>query len=372
MDRTVTKSRVTRALRFAVAAHEDEAGIRRLLRENPMEGAVRVTFEREPDYFHGTDLAGGVDQTIVAYEDNRLHCMGRCTRRECWVNGRVRSVGYLAELRLDGRARRRFTLIRDGYEFFRQQSEDELLFTSIALDNSRARRLLESGLRGLPTYELLGQLLTLLIAVPRHRRPAALCVESATTADLPEVVRLLNGQGRHCQFATVWTEEQLRNLGARGLPLDRIQLAREKGQLVACGALWDQRTFRQTVVRGYAGSMRAMLPLMNLMHRALRIPRLPAPATVLPQAFLSPLAFAAGAEQLLVPFVEACFPLAASAGVEWLILALPGEDVRVTELRRKFHLRAWPSRLYRVRWPATTDVEEFPASAPLLPDVALL
>src|SRR5262245_10626915 len=99
-------------------------------------------------------------------------CMGRCTRRECWLNGRAQRVVYLAELRLDVRARRRFNIIRDGYQLFRDQTGDgdEVCFTSIASDNARARRLLESGRRGLPTYEFLGDLVTLLVAVPRHAR----------------------------------------------------------------------------------------------------------------------------------------------------------------------------------------------------------
>jgi hypothetical protein len=372
MGRTIAESGLTRATRFAMAEDADEAGIRRLLRENSMPGAVSVTFEREPDYFHGTGLAGGVDQTIVAYEENRLSCMGRCTRRHCWVDGRARRVGYLSELRLDARARRRFIMVRDGYRFFRQQSWDDLLFTSIASDNARARRLLESGVRGLPAYEFLGELMTLLIAVPRHARASGLRVEPATAADLPGVVRLLNGQGQRYQFATVWTEVHLRGLAAHGLTIERMQLAKVDGQLVACGALWDQRGFRQTVIRGYAGPLRVALPLVNLTHQLLRRPRLPAPGTVLAQAFLSPLAFEAGAEELLSAFVEAFFPLAASATVEWLTLALPARDVRVQQLRRRFHVRTWPSRLYRVVWPESAAPEDLARSTPLLPDVALL
>ena len=139
--------------RFAVATEADDAAIRRLLRDNPMRGAVSVTFEREPDYFRGANIAGGEDQTIVAFDDGRLVCMGRCTRRECWVNGAARRAGYLGELRLDASARGRFGILRDGYRFFHESQRDapaSLYFTSIAADNARARRLLETGARGLP------------------------------------------------------------------------------------------------------------------------------------------------------------------------------------------------------------------------------
>ena len=160
--------------RFAVATRADDAAIRRLLRENPMRGAVSVGFEREPDYFRGADLAGGEDQTIVASSGSRLVCMGRCTRRECWVDGTARRVGYLAELRLDAAARGRFGILRDGYEFFhalqRERSGRSVISQASPPTIDRARRLLENGARGLPVYVFLAELDTLLVAVSRRPR----------------------------------------------------------------------------------------------------------------------------------------------------------------------------------------------------------
>jgi hypothetical protein len=162
------------------------------------------------------------------------------------------------------------------------------------------------------------------------------------------------------------------SLSAHGLPLGRIMLAKKDGKLKACGALWDQRGFRQTVVHSYCRVLGLMRPLVNAGLQVLHRPLLPPPGSVLAQAFLSPVAFAAGAEELLPAFAEACFPFAASAGVEWLTLALPAGDVRLTQLQRQFHVRTWPSRLYRVRRPDSTSSKNLPATTPWLPDVALL
>ena len=68
--------------RFALATEADEPAIRRMLRDNPMRGSIDVSFEREPGYFRGAALAGGDDETIVAYAEDELVCMGRCTRRD--------------------------------------------------------------------------------------------------------------------------------------------------------------------------------------------------------------------------------------------------------------------------------------------------
>ena len=361
--------------RFAVATHADDAAIRRLLRETPMRGAVSVGFEREPDYFRGADIAGGEDQTIVAHAGSHLVCMGRCTRRECWVDGLARRVGYLGELRLDAAARGRFGILRDGYAFFQVLQRDDpadLYFTSIAADNDRARRLLETGARGLPAYGFLAELDTLLVAVPRRALPAKLQVESATRARIPDLLRVLNEHGRRHQFAAVWTAGSLHALENQGLPLNRFLLALDRGEVVACGALWDQREFRQTVIHGYSRALTVARPFVNLASGILGTPRLPRAGSVLAHAFLSPLACADGAEAVLPDFIEAVFPLAAKVGVEFLTMALPATDSRLPALRRRFSTRTWRSRLYRVDWPGCTPVEFRSSGARFLPDVALL
>lgn len=359
--------------RFAVATREDDSAIRRLLRENPMRGAVSVGLEREPDYFRGANLAGGVDQTIVARDGARLVCMGRCTERACWVDGRATRVGYLAELRLDAAARGRFGILRGGYEFFRELQGDDpaaLYFTSIAADNDRARRLLESGARGLPAYAFLAELDTLLVAVPRRPRAVRMRVESAAPERVPDFLRVLNAHGRRHQLAAVWTTGNLAALAEVGLPLERFLLAIEGGEVVACGALWDQRGFRQTVIHGYSRALALARPFVNFASHVLGTPRLPGPGAVLAHAFLSPLAFTAGAAAMMPDFIEAFFPLAARASVEFLTLALPATDPRLPTLRRRFSTRTWRSRLYRVAWPEQprSDFE----AARFLPDVALL
>lgn len=360
--------------RFAVAASEHDAAIRRLLRENPMRGAISVTFEREPDYFRGANVAGGEDQTMIAFENDRLVCMGRCTRRECWVNGAPRRVGYLGELRLDVTARGRFGILRDGYRFFRSWQQDDpadLYFTSIAADNERARRLLESGARGLPGYAFLAELDTLLVAATGRRNRGALRVEAATPERISEMLEVLNDHAERHQFAAVWTAERLCALSAHGLPLDRFLLVLDGGKVVACGALWDQRGFRQTVIRGYSRALGIARPLVNLAGRFLGTPHLPRAGSVLSHAFLSPLAFVSGAESLLADFIEAFFPLAADVGAEFLTLALPATDARLPALRRRFSTRTWRSRLYRVDWPGQAAMG-LGGGGVFLPDVALL
>lgn len=357
-------------VRFARATEADDAEIRRLLRENPMPGAISLTLEREPEYFHGANLAGAVDETIVAYDGGRIVCMGRCSTREAWVNGRATRVGYLAELRVDRTARGRFALLRDGYRFFAEQRETaaEFYFTSIASDNERARRLLERGVRGMPQYTFLGELATVLIAVPKRPRASTLSTEPATREDVPEMVRLLNQAGLRRQLAAAWSAETLLGLERHGLPLSDFLLVRENGALVACGALWDQRAFRQTVIRGYSRSLAALWPWIDAAGRLFGTPRLPRLGATLAHAFLSPMA----ADEDLPELASAFLPEAAARGLEFVTLALPARDPRLSALQRRFTTQTWRSRLYRVDFPGQSNRAILDPMLPCHPDVALL
>jgi hypothetical protein len=369
MGRTVADREL--GTRFAIATEADDAAIRRLLRENPLRGAISVSFEREPDYFRGANIAGGEDQTVLAFGDGRLVCMGRCTQRECWMNGCASRVAYLAELRLDATAHGRFGILRDGYRFFHEQQCDDsidLFFTSIAADNDRALRLLERGPHGLPAYLFLNEVDTLIVAVPRHPRAAKLRVEVATPDRIPDLVRVMNA-GRH-NLSAVWTTDRLQSLEHHGLPLSRFLVALDGNEVIAAGALWDQRGFRQTVIRGYARPLAIARPALNLAGRVLGKPRLPCAGSVVAHAFLSPLAFECSVDAALPDLVEAFFPLAARCGVDFVTLALPTIDSRLPVLRRRFTTRTWRSRLYQVRWPDDSPIEF--RGAPCLPDVALL
>lgn len=362
-------------MRFAVATPEDDPAIRRLLRDHPMDGAIRLTFEREPDYFRGAGIAGAQDQTIVAFSKGRLVCMGRCSRRNLWIDGKIVNAGYLAELRLDASARGQYAFVRGGYRFFHElqrASPAGFYFTSIAADNGRARRFLERGARGMPEYRFLSELVTLLVAVPRRPRISRVHLQAFAAGDVPELLRVLNESGQRRQLAAVWTEGDLCALETHGLPLKNFCVLKDGGAIVACGALWDQRSFRQTVIRGYAPAFAAMKPLVNVIARFRGMPGLPSAGASLAHAFLSPLAFAEGAEGLLPDFLEAMFPWAKKSGLDYLTLALPADDPHVAILRRRFCARVYRSYLYQVRW---SDQEFFDATTAgkcFLPDVSLL
>ncbi len=378
----------TSRVHFAIAGPGDDDSIRRLLRLNPMNGTVRLTFEREPDYFRSYCVGDAEDRTIVAYEGGRLVCMGRDSVRKRFVNGRACRVGYLGELRLDATAQGRFDILRRGYRFFRQVAETDppaLWFTSIASDNHRSRRFLERNLPGMPRYDYVGEFVTLLVAVPRGQaaaerrassarsrlRTRGLKLEMGLPSSMDALVHLLNENGAGRQFAGEWTSARLQSLQEVGLRSEDWLCLRQESEVVACAALWDQRGFRQTVIRGYNPPLSMIRPFINLFARVVGGALLPPIDTVLAHAFLSPAAVQAGCPFALEQLVELTLPAARRRGLDFLTLGLSADDASLSGLRRSFRCREYRSRLYQVSWKGMKAGVVLDGR-PVAPDVALL
>jgi hypothetical protein len=372
LDRKLTAARTGR-LPFALATPADDADIRCLLRENPMPGQITLTLEREPDYFADAGLPGTGKQTIVANEGGRVVCVGNCSIRERSVNGQPRRVGYLGGLRLDARAAGRFDILRRGYEFFRELQVDrpaDFYFTSIAADNAPARKFLERGLPGMPAYEFIGEFVTALL--PTESRASDHTEPEADALDFGELFDCLDKHGRDYQFAPRWSGVELSALQSLNLKADDFQVMRNSGRINACAALWDQRAFKQTVIRGYSPWLALARPAVNFAARILGRTRLPAVGSTLAHAFVSHLAVGQENSDALIALVAKLRMLAAQREIEFLTLGFAANDLRLTLLRHKFNCREYRSRIYVVRWPGLGGSARELDGRCLGPEVALL
>jgi hypothetical protein len=337
---------------FAVATRADEAELRTLLRATPTPGAVSLRFEREPDYFAGENVGGASDRTIVARRDGRVVCMGRCSRRVVYVNGRLSEVGYLGELRLAPGTRGGLAVLRAGYAFFARLEAErpaEFYYTSVAQSNVRARSVLESGRLGLPKYEALADLTTVAWPV----RLGGQCAGNEARGDEKELVEFLDTQARRHALAMPWDAEVWSALGRHGLVAEDFCVVRREGRIVAAGSAWDQSAWRQTVVAGYAGATEWLRPVINGLAGLAGRPGLPAIGGRLSQARVHPLSVAEGADAAVTDeLLEKLEGRAKARGVEWLVASVAADDALRAVLARRSGAREYATRLYAVRHPA--------------------
>jgi hypothetical protein len=340
-----------------LATPEDDPEIRRLLRENPMDGAIRVSLEREPDASLAAAVEGDRHATVVARDPGTGRIVGMGTRAvwNAFVNGEPRRLGYLSQLRVDRASRGRLRLLTAGYKVLgdlRKPDEAPFDLTSIIADNETARRLLGRGLPGLPTYRELSGFVTLVVPTLRPgRKKASVRIEPGQPERTSEIADCLERNRRRYQMAPFFSAEDLRSPErSRGLAPRDFRLALRNDRIVGCLALWDQGTFKQVIVRGYAPGLARWRPWINRLPRSLGIPRLPDPGEPLPHATISHVAVDQDDPEIFQALLESAHAEACARRYAYIVIGFAAGHPWLAWLEKRFRPRRYESRLYTVQW----------------------
>ncbi len=270
---------------FRLANQADEAALRQLLRETPMDGPVRVTLRREPDYFAASVVDGPCRQTLVV-TDLHSQCvvgMGCRSIRPRYVDGQAAPVGYLSGLRILPEHRSGTVLVR-GYQALRRLHEDgatDYYLTTIADGNRRAVAALTGSRARMPTYFPVGTYHTFVIPLrPRLTswQSSDLEIRPLSRNEVPQLIDFIAEMGKSKCFLPCYTQEDFCGPQATfpDLATEDILAAWRGSQLVATLGLWDQSRFRQTVVEGYRGPVRWSRGAFNVLACCWGWPRFPA------------------------------------------------------------------------------------------------
>ncbi len=127
-------------LEYYLGTEKEDASLRSLLRNIPMDGMIKLTFEREPSFFGVRHLEGSFNQTIIGSDKKTDTIVGISNRsiRDLYINGSVQPVGYLGLMRIKKEFQTGFPAIR-GYQFFKKLHQDnrtKFYLTSIAFHNN--------------------------------------------------------------------------------------------------------------------------------------------------------------------------------------------------------------------------------------------
>jgi hypothetical protein len=279
---------------ITLAERGDDAELRALLRDNPMNGSMQVTFEREPDFFAASAIRGSFHQVGVGRDLNSGRIVGLGTRSiaDAFVNGRSVHFGWLSDLRLHP-AYRGGMLVARGYRFLRQLHGDgrvELYGTVIFQDNQTALQTIAATRAGLPAYHDLGLIHCPGINLRRRKPPlAADCdIVRGRRELLPEIVDCLNRNNARKQFAPVHDVESFIH-GSRWKdfqPPDFF-VALRNDHVIGVAGRWDQSAFKQTRVISYGKRLRWLVPAANAVQALLGAPSFPEPGQYVPFFYVS-------------------------------------------------------------------------------------
>jgi hypothetical protein len=349
------------SLRLANPA--DDSSLRRLLRENPIPGSISLSYEREPDYFKAAGVDGRLSQTIIQLDDATGECLGMGARiiRPMYVNGKVQEVGYMGHLRVDlrrpwGLALAR-QLVRSFQKFHELHTDGRVPFylMSVIADNTPARRLLTAELPGMPCARPYVRMFTYAVSGRRAKReiplPSDLTLQRGTSEHIPEIIACLQRNGARRQFFPYWSYENLfMPAQTPNLHPDDFFLALNGSKVAGCLALWDQTSFKQTVVRGYTGAVAHWRPWINLLSKFVDIPYLPKVDSPLRYSYASHLAIDNDDPQIFSSLLRAIYNETNRRNFNYFMIGL-GETNTLCRVLTKSYLHfTYPSQIYLMAW----------------------
>src|SRR5216683_5524975 len=268
---------------FALATEADDGELRELLRHISMPGNITLAFLREPSFFLAEQAGSAASQVLICKDRQKGQVVGMGSRsiRCVYIDGKPTSVGYLSMLRGVPQARSNIGLAR-GYKYLKELHADGAVpyyFTTIMDDNTDAKALLTSGRAGLPGYQPAAHLITYLIPLTkkRGRQKFRNEVSRRNPELLTQAVTFLQEWNRRYQFAPMYTLQDM--LGQSnllpGFSWENLYAYRENGKVLGTLGVWDQQSFKQTVVTAYSRRMQFIRPFYNLLACMQGNPRLP-------------------------------------------------------------------------------------------------
>ena len=335
-----------------LATPADDQELRALLRRNPIPGSISVTFEREPDFFASCRIRGDFFQVGIGRDrkTGRITGLGTRSIAPAFVNGEPMPLGYLADLRLEPEYRGG-TLITRGYRFLNALHEDgrtRLYTTMIFAGNSVALKTIASGRAGLPTYHDMGALYSPGINI-RRTKPAvaAACdILRGSYELLPEIVDCLNRNNARRQFAPMHTISMFRKQW-RGFGVENFYVAVRDSRVVGVLGCWNQSSFKQTRVVGYALPLRWLVPFANALRPLTGAPRFPRPGEELAYFYISFIAVDNDDLRTFRALLRTAYNDAICTRYLYAILALHERDPLLPVLR-EYSLTPFSGRLFCV------------------------
>ena len=344
--------------RFELASQDDDDALRSVLRRTAMDGAVSLSFQREPSFF-AAERVGSLDSQVISVRDvdtDAIVGVGCRSFRKMFIDGKVEERGYLSSLRGLPEVRGG-TLLARGYRFLKRLHADGRVpyyVTSIFDDNQYVSKLLASGRAGLPVYYPLGHLNTYLIplyGLHQSPRPSREIVRGASGDLLCAAVERINGYNQGHQFAPWYSPDDFQGVSQvlPGFSSDNLYCYQDDAGVTATLGVWDQTSFKQSVVTGYSWWYRLASPAYSAGAWLGLAPRLPKIGGAFPYLYAAFLSYLHGCISHLETLLLAARRDWSRKGYGYLIAGCH-EASPVSELLQSYSVSRKSSSLYLVYW----------------------
>ncbi len=343
---------------FDIAGEDDDASLREILKETPMNGTMRVSLLRDPSIFHSIGVLGRFNQVIIAKEKERgsIAGFGIRTVREAFVNGEVQQIGYLSSLRIRQQFRG-LSLLARGYNYLKKLHEDQktdIYLTTIVDGNTLALRNLVGGRAGIPRYREIGKYLIFALDITKRFKGdqhKEMEINRGSRENIHEIIQFVNESNAARQFAPYYRSEEiiLKSPLYRDLQVEDFYFVRSKGSIKGVLAKWDQSAFKQIVVSKYKRPVYLLRPIINTLSHLARYPSLPKEGQEIRSFYAGFIAVKDNSPAIFSALLRQMCKDNRGNGYTYVLVGLHSQD-RLAEALKGCSCIRYDSRLYAVYW----------------------
>lgn len=266
------------------AEANDSDALLDLINLTPQEGQVHLNFERQPNFFHATQVTTTEPDVwvMIDHKRNILLASFSIGKREVYVGGEKRMTRYGNDLRIHQDYRGGRTLLR-LFKKYRELMQDEWMQTVILDDNKASINSVGSGRLSLPRYYKCGQFRTHMVDLKKkqHKKISG-TVRRARDEDKQQMQAFFDKNAPLKEFYPCYDFSKVGTSESyyRDIKIENFFLAFRDETLIGVCGVWDQKAFKQTRFVSYQGKMKFLRHLNNIKSRLFGGLQLPKPGNL--------------------------------------------------------------------------------------------
>ncbi len=252
------------------ATPKDNEKLLDLSRETPMRGALVINIDRSTNYFCLARLQGKNSKIFVAEKNNEILGMVGCSFRDIILFGKLTTIAYIGGVKIRESAKTGLTSFRLMKKVKDYLLESKIKFAVIlVLSDNKAMTGLLSGRAGIPAFHLLAKYhITYIIPLYSLKSTENYTIRESKSSDLQEIVNLFSKFYKDTELSPRWTPEFFTTLLEQSPNYDysNILVALKNENIVAALSLWNQSSFKRTVVERYSSWYKVLRFLTTPLH----------------------------------------------------------------------------------------------------------
>ncbi len=253
------------------ASPEEGKRILEILECSPAKGSIELLYTRRPDAYASYQKESAESLVFAVEEEGKIIATAAEIVHDMYIGGVPRKTGYLCGLKKDIAYPEN---INWGRAFFRNIVKDHIdcYYCSVVADNKNMNTVLERKRKKTVNNLFLQKYTTYMLAPYFHFRvdDGGCEFRRARREDEAKLLEFFFTEGQKKDFFPVLSSlNQFTDLTA-----EDFYFLQKEGEIVAAGALWNQSSYRQYLVKKYRGFLK-FARLFNPLLKALGYISLP-------------------------------------------------------------------------------------------------